>query len=700
MSTVAQQIDLSPGSTDEYLLEQWDVVFEKYYEDDLAQAVQRYPSEQDYIVVDYDDIYLVSVDLADDVLDNPKRALAVGEYALETWEFPGVEVSFDERIELRVRNLPDGEIYQPEDLRAEHGGQYVGVKGSLGKVTQPTDYPEVLQFRCPCGNGSTMEVPQPSRHRIQEPTDTCPACEKRRWEPSSDGGRWVDFSKIRIQQSIDQAKSNEGSSITGNVAGTLVEGYGEELYARAGEDCIVYGIVERRQRGGRDTPDLSFTQYLDVRDVTFDTDSNVVDPEAHRDRIEELAARDDAVQTFVQNVAPQLKLTDRWERAVWLAVVYLFKAPRIHTPSEEIYRGDIHAAIIGDPGIGKSVLNRAIENISPKAERRSATGISSEVGLTAAATKDDFGEGEYTLEPGILVRANGGHAIIDEIDKGPSELEKINDALEGDQRVTVDKGGKHAEFATRTALWATGNPDDGRFDQSQGAPPLPGQVDLGESLVSRFDGIVLLPDTQDEDHDEQVSGHILDAYAEASNEDIDPEILDREVTLDELQAWVMLGQEIEPALTDEAKSIIQEYYIDLRGRNDDPNTFTSNARAVEAMIRFAGAFARLHLDTEIQTYHAELATKLMDKIVGQYYDPESGEWVTQSDWMNRDFGSEKTPSTQEERVKAILDAADHATIEEIAEEAGLGEATVSEEIDSLMAAGKMYEPRNNIYQST
>lgn len=690
------EVDMSPGSKGDVFADYWEEIFTEYYQDDLEDLVQRYPNEQNWIEVNFDHIQRVSMELADELLEDPKLVLDVGRIILSGWEFPVAGANFDEEIQIRVANLPSHQIYHPEDLRAEHGGQYVGIKASLGKVTQPVDHPKELAFSCSGSEcTSTLYVPQEGQ-KMQEPTATCPTCEKsNRWEPNLEESDFVDLSRVKLQQSIDQSKGNEGTSITGVVKGSLVEGYGTELYARAGEDCVAYGVLKRKESNSSNW-DLLYKQYLDVHHIDFNTDEDTVDPDEYRDRITNIVQeKHNPVATFVENIAPQLKTTDRWERAVWLATAYLFKAPRIHTDSDEIYRGDIHAGIIGDPGIGKSVLNRAIEKISPKCERRSATGISSDVGLTAAATKDDFGEGEYTLNPGILVRANGGHAVLDEIDKGPDKLQKINDALEGDQRVTVDKGGKHAEFATRTALWATGNPEDGRFNRDDHAEPLPAQVDIDTSLRDRFDGLVLIPDEQDEEHDSDVAGHILDAYEEASNEDIENDVLKREVSLDELQAWVMLGQEIDPALTESAKSEIQEYYTKLRGRNDDADTFVTTARGVESLIRFSGAFARLHLSEQITDKHARLATELMDKIIGQYYDPETDTWKDAHGWDRK-----SRLNTQEDKIKAILDAASQNTVDEIAEETELTISEVEEYIDELMRDGRMYEPRTGVFEST
>jgi replicative DNA helicase Mcm len=687
------ELDMSPGSEADQHADLWEELFSEYYEDDIHQLIQRYPDEQNWITVDYDHIQATGLDLADTVLERPEFAFDVAKVVLSSWEVPVPGEELDENVQIRVTNLPDHAIYQPEDIRAEHGGQYVGIKASLGKVTQPVDYPDELAFSCAGSEcNSTVYIEQEGRD-IQEPTQACPVCEKsNRWQPDLSVSEFVDLSRVKLQQSIDQTKGNEGTSITGVVSGSLVEGYGTELYARAGEDCVAYGVLKRREADSKSW-DLLFKQYLDVQHINFDTDEDTVDPDAHRDRIEEIVTgHENPVETFVENIAPQLKVTDRWERAVWLATAYLFKAPRIHTDSGEIYRGDIHAGIIGDPGIGKSVLNRAIERISPKCERRSATGISSDVGLTAAAINDDFGEGEYTLEPGILVRANGGHAVIDEIDKGPSELQKINDALEGDQRVTVDKGGKHAEFATRTALWATGNPDGGRFEKGDHADPLPAQVDIDVSLRDRFDGLVLIPDEQDDEHDSDVAGHILDAYEEASNDTVKNDVLERDVSLEELQAWVLLGQEIDPALTESAKDTIQTYYTELRARNDDSDTFAITARGVESLIRFAGAFARLHLSDTITDKHATLATELMNKIIGQNYDPETGEWKDVHEW-----DSQTSQKSRKEQIKSAI-RMDTLSIEEIHAETDIQERKIEAEIERLKKTGDVIEPQTGEYR--
>jgi replicative DNA helicase Mcm len=93
-------------------------------------------------------------------------------------------------------------------------------------------------------------------------------------------------------------------------------------------------------------------------------------------------------------------------------------------------RGDIHALIVGDPGTAKSQLLRYVSEVAPRAIYTSGKGATA-AGLTAAAVKDDFAGGRWVLEAGMLVLADGGMAVIDELDKmSPEDRSAMHEALE------------------------------------------------------------------------------------------------------------------------------------------------------------------------------------------------------------------------------------------------------------------------------
>ena len=93
----------------------------------------------------------------------------------------------------------------------------------------------------------------------------------------------------------------------------------------------------------------------------------------------------------------------------------LFGGSRKHLPDGTILRGDINVLLIGDPSTGKSQFLKFVQQAASIAVYTSGKG-SSAAGLTASISKDSS-TGEFQIEGGALVLADGGIVCIDEFDK-------------------------------------------------------------------------------------------------------------------------------------------------------------------------------------------------------------------------------------------------------------------------------------------
>lgn len=611
------------------LIDNFEGFFKKYHDEDIKELAGNYPSERS-LYIDWMDLFRYDADLADDYLNQPDQLQEYADEALRLYDVP-VDVDMS-KATVRVQNLNSEDIYtRPSTLRNDQGGQYVGIKGDLARITTPDEKPTEIAWECQrCGTLTYLEV---FSDELPEPHE-CTGCDRQGPFQIHDGQtEWTDYCKVRIKTPPDEASDSGGDEIDGYIEGDLVDyGHDAGLYARAGERAIVYGVLERQQKDGGN--ELLHERVLRVRAVEFDADEDTVDIEAHRDEFEALASEPDAVDKFAESLVPQLYATPEWEHALELGVAYLFAAPRIDVPQGPTYRGDIHGLIMSGYGMGKSMFNRALEAYSPDAILKSATALSSDVGLLAAAVKDDFGEGQWTIKPGILVRGNGGHVILDEIDKTGAELSRMNDALEGSQTVDVEKAGQNATYQSRVGLFATGNPKDGRFKKHK---PVAEQLDVKPSLLSRFDGIITMEDFEDEERDEKIAGTIGRSYVEAQEAEFgDRETfdeLDAPVSVDVGRAWVAEARrEYQPLIQRRHVDDIKEWYAtevrqlnqkfaDNEGQGADMPV-PATARAVEGTIRFSVAFARCHLREEVADQDVERAKSLMKALIGQTFDGE------------------------------------------------------------------------------
>lgn len=678
---------------------------ETHYREEVMALANEYPTRK-HLEVAWRDLWINTDGVGDDLFSSPEDVLGWLSDAVEYVDLP-VGVELDD-VTVRVVDLPDEEKIPPGAARREEfGGQYVGVQGILERVTTTKQYPSTAHFECQRGNClKRYDITQsPLQDELREPERCLVEGANNHRGPYNivpSESEWTDYCKVRIDARPD---TDAEGKITGYVTGDLIDAGGEDgLLGRVGEPVTIYGIARRKQQTGRNSSNLLFDAHLDVRAVEFERDEETIDIQEHKDEFTELAKKNNAVDLFAESIVPELYQTDAWDAAMEFAVAYLFGAPRVDIDNGPTYRGDLHFMIISDYSMGKSTFGSQVAAFSPNAINKSTTALSSGVGLTAAAVKDEFGEGAWTLKPGLLVRANNGHLILDEIDKGPDQLTDMNDALEGRQVVDVEKAGQSATYESRCGLLAMGNPIEGRFEPTQ---PVGQQLGLAESFLSRFDGIVTMEDIAEVEQDTAIAKHYGKAFTEALEaqygelDESDMDQLDRPVPLKTGRAWIKHArEEVNPLLSYEQFQELEEWYAEeVRQLNHE---FADNGeaedmpvpatvRVLSAAVKMSLAFARVHLRDEVAQADVERAKSLGKRLVKNNWDGE------RFDAMRESGGESQT--SRKRAVMNAIDRLDEPGWDEITEAVDGDPSQIEHEIEKLKQNGKILEPKRGVLRT-
>ncbi|GAQ89831.1 hypothetical protein (MCM9-like) [Klebsormidium nitens] len=268
-------------------------------------------------------------------------------------------------------------------------------------------------------------------------------------------------------------------------------------------------------------------------------------------------------------------------------------------------RGEPHLLIVGDPGTGKSQFMKYAAKLSARSVVTTGMG-STGAGLTVTAVRDN---GEWMLEAGALVLADGGLCCIDEFD-GIREADRatIHEAME-QQTLSVAKAGLVTTLNTRCTVFAVCNPK-GQYDPDN---TLEVNTSLAAPLLSRFDIVLVLLDTKNPDWDRIVSSHILTEHKNAHRADEDTSISSPTPsalwTIDMLRSYIYyVKAAFQPTLTPEAERVIVNYYqLQRRSNAGNRNQARTTIRMLESLVRIAQAHARLMFRHEVLRTDAVVA---------------------------------------------------------------------------------------------
>jgi replicative DNA helicase Mcm len=373
-------------------------------------------------------------------------------------------------------------------------------------------------------------------------------------------------------------------------------------------------------------------------------------------------------------------------------------------------RGDIHILLIGDPGVAKSQLLRYMSSLAPRGIYTSGKSASA-AGLTAAAVRDDFGDGRWTLEAGALVLADKGLACIDELDKmTEQDRSSLHEAMEA-QKISIAKAGINATLQCRCSMLAAANPKYGRFEEETS---IYDQINLPAPLVSRFDLIEILTDKPEKVHDERISSHILDTQERGEarmvpeGNEIDgvnvEQILSRTSNIkpvydiETLRKYVAYSKRTTPIMTPEAKKIIQNSYLSIR-KLGSGKSVPITARQLEGYVRLSEASARMRLSPTVTEQDANNAAELIEAYLNRIAGNGDGTY---------DIDKISTGITSRDRnkldiIRTIMSefGDDGLKMEELIVHGGnqgLSESEVERAVKTLHEGGELFKSPSGIYK--
>ena len=685
------------------LIERFGEFYRNYYHDEIGELALKYPNERRSLYIEWGDLYRYDPNIADDFVAQPGQMLEYAEEALRLHDKP-VDVKLG-NAHVRIRGLADQTGIR--DIRADHVGNLVAVQGIVRKATDVRPKMQEAAFECQrCG--TLTRIPQ-SGGGFQEPHE-CQGCERQGpFAINFDQSEFVDAQKLRVQESPEGLRGGE----TPQAIDVHIE---DDITGRvtAGDHVTATGVLHLDQQENQGQKSAIFDFYMEglsieVEDEQFE-EMDITEEDERA--IIELSSEPDLYEKMVDSLAPSIYGYREEKLAI---IMQLFSGVRKELPDGSKIRGDLHMLLIGDPGTGKSQLLQYIRNLAPRSVYTSGKGSSS-AGLTAAAVRDDFGDGQqWTLEAGALVLADQGIAAIDELDKMRSEdRSAMHEALE-QQSISISKAGINATLKSRCSLLGAANPKYGRFDEYE---PIAEQIDLEPALVSRFDLIFTITDKPDAEKDRDLAEHIIKtnfagelhthranvATSNVSQGEVDSvtEEVEPAIEADLLRKYVAFAKRnCYPTMTEEAKDAIREFYVTLRGQGEgEDSPVPVTARKLEALVRLAEASARIRLSDTVTTEDTDRVIGIVRSSLEDVgMDPETGEF-------DADMVEAGTSKSQRDRIKnvkgIIRELQDEyekgAPFEEVvdrAEQAGIDRSKVEHEIQKLKNKGDIYEPQTD-----
>ena len=555
-------------------------------------------------------------------------------------------------------------------IRARDVGSLLQLSGTVVRTNSILMLEWIREYRCSkCGTIFNIHNDMDSRDASFDIPKQCPytgprggKCKNNNFVLNEQKKIVRDYQKIKIQEQVQ--KLNMGS-IPRSILVVLTDDLVDTV--KAGDDVEIIGLVRQMWNNNINLQfecKIDMEIYIEAISIITKNDAKatitITDDTKHeymkfwaKHTKTPLLARN----YIVSQICPSLY--GLFIPKLSLLLTLIGGVAKIEAHGTKV-RGESHLLIVGDPGTGKSQLLKYAAQVASRSVLTTGMGTTS-AGLTVSAVKDST-SGEWILEAGALVLADGGICCIDEFGCiRESDRGTIHEAME-QQTLSVAKAGLVCTLNARTAVFAVLNPK-GNYDKDA---ELSVNTAIASPLLSRFDIILLLLDNQNDSWDQKVANYILNSLEKPLEEEVqivtkkefrdnilqsrkqqphgneqnDPmHVVDQSDSnkeeqttaqtnstaastfaalkwpLEKVQSYIFyVKNTFEPKLTQWSELVLVRYYT-LHRDFDHPTVTRTTIRLLESLIRLSQAHARLMFRNIVLAFDAIQAVLLMESTV-------------------------------------------------------------------------------------
>ena len=503
------------------------------------------------------------------------------------------------------------------ELSSEHVSKLVTISGIVTAAGKPRAKATHVALQCSnCKNTKIVAckpglsgVNLPRRCELQqlEGAEPCPL------DPFvvlPDSSKYVDQQTLKLQESPEDIPTGE---LPRNILLVVDRHMVQKIVPGTRVTTIgIFSIMQAKQGKGKN---FAIPQpYLRVVGLEEDSEgssrSSPTFTLEEEQNFRDFASQSDCLDRIFGSIAPSIFGSPDIKRSI---SCLLFGGSRKRLPDGTRIRGDINVLMLGDPSTAKSQFLKFVEQTAPISVYTSGKG-SSAAGLTASVIRD-ASSGEFYLEGGAMVLADGGVVCIDEFDKMRMEDRvAIHEAME-QQTISIAKAGITTVLNSRAAVLAAANPPSGRYDDLKSAQE---NIDIQTTMLSRFDLIFIVKDEKSFSRDLEIARHVVGVHRRAGESTI---MESSDSAKDNfLKRYIeYCKHKCSPRLTDTASQILQNEYVRIRQSSREQSVQTKDAPAVpitvrqlEAIVRVSESLAKMQLQLNVTESHVREAIRLFN----------------------------------------------------------------------------------------